>query len=571
MRNYEHKKLAENITRIDAVPVGRRDFVDWLEAKAHLDLLRKNAEHDEIIVNALSDHTFITSLLVDNGHLTPLDEADLLDWNLASPRSLAGYATGGRDEDVWIESGLTGTGTTSLENAKQLTFRRTFEGWKGPGRTYYEADQEFAHICDIHWRPELRAYCRFDGRGDVEQVITVTSRDDNDCAVELVSCRWQSLEEYLAVSNRSLVRLFDFTLLGPNFTHWPSVQPDIVRETSALFYRRQIHSGIASYTRGIQIVRPRRDPRALRSDLRSSWFSSERRDYAEFVAYDWRNDRVARISTDPSATTNYFDASTNSLPYEISPAFFRPEVLLKYKGDRDKYTVEDRSISCRTAWRLKAFDVNEAGQVHAYLAYLRHLPYEEQLHWLSFNEAPRAKISQRAFTHDFEGAFVSFENPLSEIRAILRRWQDERAEWWTLRDDSLFERISIPITESRDEWSDAFMDLSKLVVEGMELKPIRRRLSELQVDFKVDERTISLLEKLLGKTCGAGASQDLAGLRTTQLLRTKLKGHVGGSEGHELARTAIAEHHTFAAHFNHVCRLVKDDLGKIEGCWSNEE
>ncbi len=58
--------------------------------------------------------------------------------------------------------------------------------------------------------------------------------------------------------------------------------------------------------------------------------------------YDWRNKRVTKISTDPAATTNYFQAEGNALPFELSPAFFRPEVLLKYKADRDKYTVGER-------------------------------------------------------------------------------------------------------------------------------------------------------------------------------------------------------------------------------------
>ena len=49
--------------------------------------------------------------------------------------------------------------------------------------------------------------------------------------------------------------------------------------------------------------------------------------YVDFVAHDWRNGRVSTISTDPCATTNYFQTDNNSLPFELSPAFFKPEVL----------------------------------------------------------------------------------------------------------------------------------------------------------------------------------------------------------------------------------------------------
>jgi hypothetical protein len=61
-----------------------------------------------------------------------------------------------------------------------------------------------------------------------------------------------------------------------------------------------------------------------------------------FIAEDWRHKKIAEISTDPVATTNYFLAKENDLPFELSSAFFKPEVLSKYKTDRDKYTVDDR-------------------------------------------------------------------------------------------------------------------------------------------------------------------------------------------------------------------------------------
>ena len=115
---------------------------------------------------------------------------------------------------------------------------------------------------------------------------------------------------------------------------------------------------------------------------------------------------MAKISTAPSATTNYF-VLDNDLPFELSPAFFRPEVLSKYKTDREKYTVSSRKIECRAAWVLNGYDVNEAGQVHAYICDLANLPYSEQLHWLGFNEEPKATISARAIANDFKGQFIT--------------------------------------------------------------------------------------------------------------------------------------------------------------------
>ena len=55
---------------------------------------------------------------------------------------------------------------------------------------------------------------------------------------------------------------------------------------------------------------------------------------------------------------------------------------------------------------LNSYDVNEAGQVHAYISDLQALPNQEQVYWQSFNEEPKAKISERAFKNDFEGEWA---------------------------------------------------------------------------------------------------------------------------------------------------------------------
>jgi hypothetical protein len=485
-------------------------------------------------------------------------------WNFNPYMSIASYVTGGGRNDEWVERGLSGTGTKTLENATQLIFGRTFEGWTGLGRNYYELHQEYAHLADIHWRPEQRAYCRFNEQGDLEPVVSVTTREDKGSTMALVSFKWEPLEEYLVASKASLVRMFDFTLLRRSgFYGWSNKPPQRVDESDHFFYHRGVMPDYAAYTRGVQIIRPRRPEKAIFTRSTDGSFRQKNKEYAEFIAYDWRNSRITKISTDPTATANYFNAGGNSLPFEVSPAFFRPAVLLKYKADRDKYTVGERDVSCRAAWHLEGIDVNEAGQVHAYICYLRRLPYAEQLHWLSFNEPPKASVSRRAFINDFKGEYVSFMEPLARVLSVLRRWHHDKVAWWMLRDERLIERVNTPLTASRDEWAEAFMDLAKLVVEGFETKPIRAKLDTAQVPYEKEDRTIALLEQLMNKGNTSVEGQKLVGLRTVQLLRSKAKGHVGGSEAAQLAQDALMEHETFGNHFRYVCTQVADELETI--------
>src|SRR5699024_5751850 len=103
------------------------------------------------------------------------------------------------------------------------------------------------------------------------------------------------------------------------------------------------------------------------------------------------------------------------------PAFFRAEVLHRFKADPEKYSLEVRSISCRNTWNLKTFDINEAGQVHTYIGYLADLPYEEQLYWQAFNEWPKGSISERAFQTDIIGDFYLKHEPLGALKQTISK------------------------------------------------------------------------------------------------------------------------------------------------------
>ena len=331
------------------------------------------------------------------------------------PRGCAGYTWGGGRDDVWVDRERGVRGSKALKHARHLVFGRDFDWAQGGDGAYYELLQEFSHVADIHWVSDQHAFCQLDEYGDLEHVVSITpgvGRGD----VALVSFRREQLEQYLAASGSALVRMFDFTLLKRgrdfDFTGWPDGPEDLFSDNDCFFYRQKIDPGKAAYTRGVQVVRLSRSKHILFSSIKGE--ERENR-YARFIVHDWRNERVIKVSTDPSDTTNYFAASGNTLPFEVSPAFFRSEVLSKYKADRDKYTVNEiqRTVSCRGAWQLRGWDRNDAGQIFAYICYLRQLPYQEQQYWASFNEKSKAGISERAIAHDFEGRWVDIRIALS--------------------------------------------------------------------------------------------------------------------------------------------------------------
>ena len=564
MTSFEHKKIVKKLIELDELPLKKSAMPEWIKAEAHLSFLESNTQSQEIVVDGSLEYSFVYSMVFPEDFINPLDENDLLGLNL-SPHSLAAsYTWGGGRDDVWIERRTSETDSKILAKGSHLIYERTFQGWCGEDRDYFELSQEYAHLEDLHWRPERSSYCRFDEQGDLKPIVSITRRNSTD-KISLVTFDRSSLDSYLAVSNQVLVRIFDFTLLDKSiFSGWGSGDETVINNNNTLFYKQKIHDN-AAYTTGVQIVRPRRPKSLIFSEIKRSVYGETDKNHLEFIAFDFRKKQLKKISTDPKETVNYFEAKNNDLPYELSPAFFKPEVLLKYKADKEKYTVGERKIHCRATWTLRAFDVNEAGQVFAYICDLRKLPSSELLYWLSFNEKPKASISERAYENDFKGEFFSFTDPLEKIKNISLDWNRNKYSWWNLQNDNLIDNTTVPLTSSRDEWAESFLALTKLINEGFIVKDLRKRLREKNVPIEKTEGSLSLLEKIINSHGGIKEPLKLDGLREAQRIRSKVKSH-SESSAESLSIDALSKHGTYASHFRHVCGIICDELKIIQRC-----
>jgi len=288
--------------------------------------------------------------------------------------------------------------------------------------------------------------------------------------------------------------------------------------------------------------------------------SDEVKQYCSYIAHDWKNKNLSEISCDPSCLANYFTES--DLPFEITPAFFKPEVLSKYKSDRAKYKLDSRSVGCRGAWHLETFDINSAGQVHTYLIYLSRLPYEEQLHWKQFNEHPKAPLSDRAIKTDFEGQWYEEYDPLSILKRKLDRLHTEGVDWWKLRDQDAPDKVHYPYTDSRDEWAEEILNLDQLIVEGLEEKWLRKKAKKLGCNPDARLRALKLAETILVAVDfeEAHAREIMSPFHTVHNLRSALKGHTSGSEAEKIRKDALTEYGSFRKHFEKICADCDESL-----------
>lgn len=139
----------------------------------------------------------------------------------------------------------------------------------------------------------------------------------------------KQLAVYSTVTNQHLARMFDVTRfrLG-GFGGWNHEMPRQNIESATIRGQMGIQPGTGSFFRGVQVA----DIAASKESIRKSLFSFEEDDkeYESFIAHDWRNKRIGEFSCDPEKLANYFVPTEG--PFQTTPAFFKPEVLSKYKA-----------------------------------------------------------------------------------------------------------------------------------------------------------------------------------------------------------------------------------------------
>ena len=214
---------------------------------------------------------------------------------------------------------------------------------------------------------------------------------------------------------------------------------------------------------------------------------------------------------------------------------------------------------------MKNYDVNEAGQVAAYICDLRHLPHEEQLYWAIYNEEPKAGLSERAITTDFAGQWPEEVTSRERLVHILQRWAACDVEWWKWRPDDVPNvRIVVPRTGSRNEWAASIGRLYTDVIEGFGVKELRVVLEEEGGEVDKSWRSRVLLERILSAKGELQDGQSLAAFQELIEARNLGAAHAGESKFREFSQRVLAEHDTYAAHFECLCDSLADDLTLVD-------
>lgn len=465
------KQIVEGLRAIAAARK-RSDagYTQWLECDDALQWLAATAR-GLVPIAVWMGGIYIYSVLVPAVAMARAPVQNAGGWSLSAPSGW-GYAVSANatsPEDARIVPPLHGTGSEALDQGEPIMFLRYFNGRSGK-KGYPELNQHIAHVLDVHWMQERSSHSRLDERGDFDDIVPIKNDDEGT----IVAVSLDALEPYMLLTDSVLVRLFEVARAERwgDILHKRHSERAISNQGTGIDARlvtvEDADGPVAAKLRGLQPIKRRQPDQTLLAVLRGD--CPQPPQYESFVAWDFKNQRIHACPCDPACLGNYFVQS--ELPYETSPAFFRPEVLAKYKQDPDKYQIEERVINCRGGWYLQ-YDINDEGQVHAYLIDLSRLPHAEQLYWRAFNEPPRSGISQRAYTTDFLGEWSEEYDPLVALKERLAEFPTTGSGLvlW-VPDGPTLSRLAHVVTESRKEWEDAILNLAKLVVDGFQSRTI---------------------------------------------------------------------------------------------------
>lgn len=555
----------DELNSLTLEPEDNTDYNNWILQEDLVQYLESEARDEYIIIYASLPHTYLYAALIPDINPEEHIVSDLLKWS-CNPFSSWGLTCS--SDNVWIEEPLSSSGSDILQSGEQIIFARSFDGDSSKS-TYFELNQKIAHVLNIHFVSEKNAWCKLDNYGDIDDIFKIIKIDSfprNETGT-IICVKKEVLGEYAGVNNLKLIRMFDFTRYkSDNFFGWNDKRTDSNLSNSMnIFGTLSITTGTGSYSRGFQLINIKVSKEQVIENIWGRPKSVEIKQYCSYIAHDWKNKVISEISCDPSHLANYFTES--ELPFEMTPAFFKPEVLLKYKSDRAKYQLGDRSVGCRGSWHLETFDINSAGQVHTYLIYLSHLPYEEQLHWKQFNEKPKASLSKRAIKTDFEGEWYEEYDPLPSLKRKLDLLHTKCVNWWKLRDPDAPNKVHYPYTTSRDEWAEEILNLDQLLVEGLEESWLRTKAKELGCNPDTRIRALKLAELIL---CAKGFDEDhareiMSPFHNVHNLRSTLKGHTAGSDAERIRKESLSEFGSFRKHFEKLCTNCDESLEIIIG------
>jgi hypothetical protein len=415
-----------------------------------------------------------------------------------------------------------------------LIIGREFHGIRP---NYLEISEEFRLFHDLYHDRKDDRYYKVNDAGNEELVAIIEPNK--------IQIRLKEIRQFLAIKEMHLAIFFDSRVYSTYSLETLGLKEGGNDQRRGLT-RWDLHYGefrggfdghnVYSRLSGKRLIEP------LPKEKSEFWgfAEKEQRKIVDFIIGIDRDGNEVLNNSDPDLLANNFGANRGA-PHYLTPVHFRKEVLDKYYQKPGKYSVEDSILRCASLWSM-TMDNHHDDRVVAWLGDLgRDLPYEEQLHWRSYNIPPSGGPSETFIRRQLLAQFAKSERPEHLFPQCYEKLQDVGKKFlgWQLllplsADDAHhFRAIRIPSTDEQKDFDDLVQSLTKVLIDSLNEKALNALIPPEQVTGI--KGSIARLEAALTACNVIGFEPHVGFLRKLQKLRSSGAAHRKGGNYRKIA------------------------------------
>ena len=440
-----------------------------------------------------------------------------------------------------------------------LVIDREFHGIK---EDYKEISEEFRLFHNLYHDRNLDEYLKIDDAGNEARVALVKPG--------LVQIRLKEIRQFLAVKEMHLSVQFACEEYSAHRLQELEIEKGGVEQRDGLMFWR-LYCGDSrgsdshrSFSRlwGKRLVQP------LPKSKSGFWGFAEKPEekHVEFIVDVDESGEEIIHTCNPDALASYFGTNPDTPDY-LTPVHFRKQVLDKYYQEPSKYSVEDSLLRCGRLW-IMYIDNHHAEKVCAWLGDLgQYLPYNEQLHWRSYNILPEGGMSEIYLRRQLMVQAMESDQPdllFKEQYDDLQKLCIEHLGWHLLQplvsaDQHYLQSLRIPAANEQRDFDELILSLTKILIDSLHVKRLNSLRSDEQKEG-VGKGSIDRLEAVLASRNVQGAAEHIAFLRNLQSLRSSSSAHRKGSKYKKIAKEFDIEGQNLRDVFAGILRHALDFL-----------
>jgi hypothetical protein len=415
-----------------------------------------------------------------------------------------------------------------------LIIEREFHGIR---LDYEEISEEFRLFHGLYHDRKEDCYYKIDDAGNEELIAVVGPR--------CIKIRLKEIRQFLAVKEMHLAIFFDCKEYSAHTLESLGLQKGGKDQRDGLMrwdlYYGDFSGGIKDHNTFSRLI-GKRLIEPLPKEKSGFWgfAEKEQKKYQDFIIDVDKDGNEVVHNSDPDQLANYFGANPEA-PHYLTPVHFRKEVLDKYYQKPGKYSVEDSILRCAYLWSM-TMDNHHDDRVVAWLGDLgRDLPYEEQLHWRSYNIHPAGGPSETFIRRQLLAQWAKSERPEHLFPQRYEKLKDlcDKILGWplllplTAEDGHHFRGIRVPSSDEQKDFDELVQSLTKVLIDSLNEKALNALIPQGQAG-KI-KGSISRLESVLRARGVSDFEPHIDFLRRLQDLRSSGAAHRKGSNYRKIA------------------------------------